>query len=291
MLVFEARQIDVAAADQDLHYVVRDPGTGAALAEVAPVAVDEVAEERTRQGRFARLRRAFTPGIRAPGEALEVPRVVLRVADPGGATVFFLDRARKLSGNRFPPQWAVVGPDGGVLGFVTNDHRASFRAPDLAKGPFDADGACLVSGRNHLRAANHEVLCDVVVRMSASEPVMRVLASPGADRVRYVGRDGALWGRLTGESMVLDCDPRLPWPSRALLIAGVVAGRADERLHTSLLMEDSYVPPAPLRPAGEPYARYGGMHDRYMAYQAEFIEWYEKETRRIARGAAAYASD
>lgn len=274
--MFQASQLDLQSLPQDLHYRLTDPGTGAVLAAVSPVVVGEERKE----GFLKRFMRSSGPTLTPPNAQHHVPRVTLRVSDAQNSTLFFVDRPDKLAGNVCPPHYAVVAPDGRPIGHLTNEHRAALDPPS---GPLDTDGLTLVAGRAHLRDPNHQVLCDVVVRMAlppAADP--NAPQDPASDAVRYLGPDGTLWARRLVSGSATQVNPSAQPQLRTLLAAHVIATALDERLHTSIATS-SYSPPSPVDPGAEPYPGHSDAHASYMSHQEEFIEWYKEEMNRRAR--------
>ncbi|MEU5883179.1 hypothetical protein [Spirillospora sp. NPDC047279] len=276
--LFGLSQVEVISLAQDLHYQLRDPQSGGAVASVAPVAVGTVPEEKKEKG-LRRFLRGAKPSGPLPGEGVHIPRVTFRVA--AQETIFFLDRPDKLPGHGFMPHYAVVDAGGGVIGYTSNDHR---RALDPPSGPVDDEGMTLISGRGALLDRDHQVVCETVVR-AAMNP-----GATGEPGVRFVGRDGAPLARMRGhDSTRVEFAPQAPQLVRALVTALMIAGRVDERLQVSILTS-GYSPPAPVGQAGEPYPGYAQVHSSYMRYQEEFIEWYKAEQNRRGRIASAGAS-
>ncbi|MFV2173219.1 hypothetical protein ACFHW2_21020 [Actinomadura sp. LOL_016] len=274
--MFQASQLDLQSLPQDLHYRLTDPGSGAVLADVSPVVVGEEQKE----GFFKRFMRSSGPTLTIPTTQHHVPRVTFRVSDAQNSTLFFLDRPDKLAGNGCPPHYAVVAPDGRPIGHLTNEHRASIDPPT---GPVDTDGLTLVGGRAHLRAPDHQVLCDIVVRMAlppAADPNRP--QDPNSDAIRYLGPDGTMWARRLVSGSATQVNPAAQQQLRALLAAHVIASGVDERLHTSIVTS-SYSSPEPVDPGAEPYPGHADVHSSYMSHQEEFIEWYKEEMNRRAR--------
>ncbi|MFG2002479.1 hypothetical protein ACGFNU_25320 [Spirillospora sp. NPDC048911] len=269
--LFEAPRLQADQAAGDLHYVLRDPQAGEVLATAMPVAVGEVRQP-------AGMKRFFrsTPG-HMPGETQAVPRVTLRVVDGHGATLFYVDRAERVVGHGGVPECAVVDPAGGVVGYFTNDHYKFFDRS--FEGPVDGNGMTHISGREHLRDRDHEVLCDVVGLLDKAAASRGAVGDGG---VLVVGRDQSIWARLDRQGIgpVMEVNPQVPRHHRMLLAAILLAGRLGERLLLPLI-QGSFDPPEPL--AGEPYPGYGDVHSFYMRYQEEFIAWYKKEMRGVHR--------
>ncbi|MFV2173220.1 hypothetical protein ACFHW2_21015 [Actinomadura sp. LOL_016] len=282
--VFEAPQLEVVASTDDFHYVVRDPATGARLAEVRPVLVGE--GHREEKGRFKRFLRAL-PGMGTVIDDHHVPRVICEVSDATGSPIFLVDRADKVIGHPCTPYSAVVAPDGAVVGYLTTEHEKVLRPP--TDGPVDPDGTTQVGGRAHVRNESFEVLLDIVMRMDLKGKRSSADDYAGIDTSRLVGGDGTIWARMIAHGPVLHCAPQAPGRLKILLLAHLISRELDERLHMSFVL-NSYVSPDPLVPTRDPYPGWRDVHSTYMRYQEEFIEQYKKYKQEIRRRAGAGAS-
>lgn len=279
--VFEAPQFEVVPLTDDLHFVVRDPGTADDLAMVRPVLVGQWRQEEA--SLFGRIRR-FKPW--APLPALckhHVPRMVLQVADGRNSPLFLLDRAEKVIGHPVVPDSVIVTPDGGMVGHLTTDHDKELEPPG---GPVDSDGMTQIGGRAQVRDREYRVLCDVVARVDLSSNPRVIDERSDVDMVRLVGGDGTVWARMIGTGRALHCAPQTPRGLKLLLVAHMVAREVDKQIHAAVGGGSQRLP-EPLVPAGEPYPGYEGVHASYMRYQDEFIPRYEAQRESRQRRAAS----
>jgi len=274
--LFEAPQLGITELPEDLHYRLTDPGTGAVLAQVAPVVVGRSMRGPRGLARLKRFVRHGMVGLLYKAARYHVPRITFCVTDVRNSTLFYIDRAEKLVDNPAIPQSAVVDPSGGVLGYLLSDH---YQTLDAMNPPVDAHGIATVSGRHHLRNRDHEVVGEVVLRVPWTKDSMQRGLAPGDPAIRIVAPDGAVWA-WSGERefSTMQIDPRAPQWLRALLIAQMVAGRLEKRLHKSLFAR--YRPPAPLDPTREPYPGFRHVHSSYMRYQEEVTQWFREEIKR-----------
>ncbi|QFG20507.1 hypothetical protein [Actinomadura sp. WMMB 499] len=279
--VFEAPQFEVLPLADDLHFVVRNPGTGDDLATVRPVLVGQWQREEV--SLFGRIRR-FKPWAPLPELCKHhVPRMVLQVANGRNSPLFLLDRADKVIGHPVVPDSVVVAPDGGVAGHLTTDHDKECEPPG---GPVDSDGMTQIRGRGHLRDREYRVLCEVVTRVDLSLNPRLIDERSDVDMVRLVGGDGIIWARMIGTGRALHCAPQAPRGLKMLLVAHMVAKAVDKQIYAAVSGGSPRLP-EPLVSAGEPYRGYEDVHAPYMRYQDEFIPRYEAQRESRQRRAAS----
>jgi len=267
--LFEIPQVTIVNLPQDLHYQLTEPSTGEIVAQVSPVAVGAAWREGTLGRLFRKAKRARSI---YPGETYHVPRITFRVAGARNETLFFVDRADKLIGNPCIPNSAVVAADGGVLGYITNDHYHILRAVDP---PVDANGIATVRGMGFLLDHHNNVVGEVVRRAPWTPHAMKAGLPPDEYAVSFEGPDGSVWGRRKGEELIVEFNPDASRTLRILMISNLICGKADERLYTPFTTS-GYTPPEPLEPATEPYPGYQGVHESYMQYQEKFIKWFQR---------------
>src|SRR5690606_9711356 len=182
--------------------------------------------------RLMRLAQYGAVGLSHKMARRHVPRITFQVTDAWRSTLFYIDRAEKLIDNPAVPQSAVVDPSGGVLGYLTNDH---YKTLDAVNPPVDAHGIATVSGRHHLRNRDHEVVGDVVLRVPWTKDSIQRGLAPNDPAVRVIAPDGTVWAWARDhEFSTMEIDTRTPQWLRVLLVAQMVAGRLEKRLHKHL---------------------------------------------------------
>ncbi|TMQ93096.1 hypothetical protein ETD83_25945 [Actinomadura soli] len=268
--LLEISKISVESLGQELHYRVTDSSTGEAVANVSPVAVAEPPQVSVLKRFGKRVVLGQLGGW--PHLRRHVPRITVLVTDASNSAVMFLDRADKITGNPYPPQCAVIEPDGRVAGYLTDDH---YESPMPTADVVDAEGMAIVGGKHHLRDQTGAAICDVVTRLAMPPLPQELNYDPNVDTTRFVGQDGTVWARRRGQSPLLEISPDTPYPIRRMILASMVADTITHEYQVGAV--SPYKPPTPLQAVPDPYPGYADVHSRYMEYQQEFIEWYRKE--------------
>ncbi|MFI0372948.1 hypothetical protein ACH35V_34235 [Actinomadura sp. 1N219] len=268
--LLEISKVSVDSLEQELHYRVTDSNTGEIVANVSPVAVGETPKVSPlkRLGKLVMLGQlASWPHLRR-----HVPRITVLVTDVSNSPVMFLDRADKITGNPYPPQSAVIEPDGRVAGYLTDDHYKSLLpTADVV----DGEGMSIVGGKHHLRDQTGAAICDVVSRFALPPLPQQLNHDPNVDTTRFVGQNGTVWARRRGQSPLVEISPDTPHPIRRMIVASAIADTINDDYHRGGF--SPYTPPTRLQAVPDPYPGYADVHSRYMEYQREFIEWHRKE--------------
>ncbi|WP_026400329.1 hypothetical protein [Actinomadura rifamycini] len=281
--LFEARQLEVVALPEDLHYRVRDAATASELAAVRPVMVGEWRREEVSLLRRIRRMKPFAPLPELCKH--HVPRMVFQVSDTQNKPLFLIDRADKVIGHPVVPD-SVVATRGGVVGHLTTDHDKELEPYD---GPVDSEGLTNIGGRSQLRDPNRRVLCDAVVRLDLSASPRRIEEYANVDMFRFVDGDGTVWARMIGSERALHCAPQTPHHLKMLFAAYMIVKEVNQRLHFDI-DGASRIAPRSLDLEGEPYPGYSDVHAPYIRYQTEFVPRYAEHRKKVQGGAAAAAS-